>query len=222
MYHYQQDARNRGHHKGYLIKVTGEGEIAVEPDMALINVGIITEGKELVPIQQKNAVQSTEVIQVLVELGIPQTQIQTFDYRIESDYDYEQGKQIFKGYKVTHILQVKIEDLTMIGKVVDTAVQKGVNYVSNFQFTVKDKDPYYQRALVLAVNNAIRKAKTIAGSINVTLNPTPRLIVENSSPIQPFSYQPETMLKAMSTTPLEPGQIKIKANVSAEFTYGKM
>ncbi|MEH7301207.1 SIMPL domain-containing protein [Neobacillus drentensis] len=220
MYHYQQPNRGGGHHKGqHLIKVTGEGELAVQPDLGSVNLGVITEGKELIPAQQQNAIQSTKVIQSLVELGIPQTHIQTFDYRIESDYDYEQGKQIFKGYKVTHILQVKIEDLTMIGKVVDNAVQNGVNYVSNIQFTVDNKDPYYQRALVMAVNNAIGKAKTIADSINVTLIPTPSLIVEGSSPIHPYSYQPETMVKAMSTTPLEPGQIKIKANISAEFHY---
>ncbi|MGG3560977.1 SIMPL domain-containing protein [Neobacillus rhizosphaerae] len=219
MYHYQLQNRNGGHQKGHLIKVTGEGEIAVQPDLASVNLGIITEGKELIPAQQQNAIQNTKVIQSLVELGIPQSHIQTFDYRIESDYDYEQGKQIFKGYKVTHILQVKIEDLTMIGKVVDNAVQNGVNYVSNIQFTLNNKEPYYQRALVMAVNNAIGKAKTIADSINVTLIPTPSLIVEGSIPIQPYSYQPETMVKAMSTTPLEPGQLKIKANISAEFHY---
>ncbi|WP_307286842.1 SIMPL domain-containing protein [Bacillus sp. SORGH_AS_0510] len=220
MYNYHLENRSKTQHKGQLIKVNGEGELAVQPDLASINLGIISEGKELLPTQQQNAIQSTEVIQSLVKLGIPQTQIQTFDYRMEPEYDYEQGKQLFRGYKVTHILQVKIEDLTMIGKVVDTAVQNGGNYVSNIQFTVKNKEPYYQRALVLAVNNAISKAKTIADSINVNLIPTPSLLIEgSSSPNQPFSYQPETLVKAMSTTQLEPGQIKIKANISAEFQY---
>lgn len=220
MYHYHQENRSKAQHKGHLIKVNGEGELAVQPDLASINLGIISEGKELLPTQQQNAIQSTEVIQSLVKLGIPQTQIQTFDYRMEPEYDYEQGKQLFRGYKVTHILQVKIEDLTMIGKVVDTAVQNGGNYVSNIQFTVKNKEPYYQRALVIAVNNAISKAKTIADSINVNLIPTPSLLIEDSSSSnQPFSYQPEAMIKAMTTTQLEPGQIKIKANISAEFQY---
>ena len=211
--------RNGSHHKGNLIKVRGEGELAIQPDSASVNLGVITEKKELLTAQQQNSVDVTKVINALLGLGIPQNQIQTFNYRIESDYDYEQGKQIFRGYKVTHLLQVKIEDLSLVGKVVDTAVQNGVNYVSNIQFTAKNKEIFYQQALVIALNNAIEKAKTIAKTLNVTLIPTPSLVVEGGNTVQPFYHPSETFVKGVSSTQLEPGQIKVTANISAEFHY---
>lgn len=220
MYYYQRPIRN-GHTKlgEFLIKVSGEGELAVQPDTASVNLGVITEKKELIAAQQQNSQESAKVIDSLVSLGISKEHIQTFDYRIESNYDYEQGKQIFRGYKITHILQVKIDDLSTIGKVVDTAVQNGVNYVSNVQFKVKNKDAYYQQALKLALSNSLQKAITIAGSLNVTLMQTPILVVEGGPTIQPFSYQTEAMVKGIASTQIEPGQIIVRASVLAEYHY---
>ncbi|MGG1680071.1 SIMPL domain-containing protein [Neobacillus sp. NRS-1170] len=220
MYHYQPSIRNGFPRAGEsLIKVNGEGELAVQPDSASVNLGVITEGKELITAQQQNSQKSTKVINALVSQGISKNQIQTFDYRIESDYDYEQGKQIFRGYKITHILQVKIDDLSKIGNIVDTAVQNGVNYVSNVQFKLKNKDAYYQQALKLALANAHQKASTIASSLNVTLIQTPSLVVEGGTSVQPFSFQPETMVKGITSTQIEPGQIIVRANILAEFHY---
>jgi uncharacterized protein len=219
VYDYQLPFQYRKPPKGHLIKVTGEGEVAVQPDLASVNVGVITEGKELIGAQQQNSISVTKVINSLLSLGIDNKLIKTFDYRIESVYDFDQGKQIFRGYKITHILQVQIEDLSLIGKVVDTAVQNGANYVANVEFTSRNKESYYHQALTLAVNNAIAKAKTIASTLSVTLNSTPVLVVEGGSPVQPYESMQVTYLKGVNTTQLEPGQLLIKANISAEFQY---
>jgi uncharacterized protein len=219
MYEYQPPNRMGQPQKRHLIKVTGDGELAVQPDTASINLGVITESKELIAAQQQNSQEAAKVSQSLLELGIAKRHLQTFDYRIESDYDFDQGKQIFRGYKITHILQVKIEDLSVIGKVVDTAVQNGVNYVSNVQFSVKNKDSFYRQALSISLINAIEKAKAIANTLKVTLIPTPILVIEGGNTIQPLFNQPGTFVKGVSSTQFEPGQLLIKANLSAEFHY---
>ncbi|PGY13875.1 SIMPL domain-containing protein [Bacillus sp. AFS031507] len=219
MYNYHPLSRNGLPPKDYLIKVSGEGEMAIQPDSASVNLGIITESKQVITAQQQNSLEVTKVIDSLISLGITKNNIQTFDYRIESDYDYDQGKQIFRGYKITHILQVKIEDLSIVGKVVDTAVQNGVNYVSNVQFTVKNKESFYKQVLGMAVNNAIEKAKTIAGTLNVSLIPTPRLVIEGGRTVQPVFNQPGAFVKGAASTLIEPGQITVKADVIAEFHF---
>jgi uncharacterized protein len=219
VYNYHPLNRNGLPPKDYLIKVSGEGEMAIQPDSASVNLGIITESKQVITAQQQNSHEVTKVIDSLISLGITKNNIQTFDYRIESDYDYDQGKQIFRGYKITHILQVKIEDLSIVGKVVDTAVQNGVNYVSNVQFTVKDKESFYKQVLVMAVNNAIERAKTIAGTLNVSLIPTPRLIIEGGRTVQPVFNQTGAFVKGAASTQIEPGQITVKADVIAEFHF---
>lgn len=219
MYDYQLPNRPAGPRKGQLLKVSGEGEVAAKPDTASINLGVITEAKELILSQQQNSAVTAKVIQALLSLGIPQALLQTFDYRIESEYDFEQGKQIFRGYKITHILQAKVEDLSMVGKVIDTAVQNGVNNVSNVQFAVKNKQAYYEQALSLAITNATEKAKAIATTLNVTLIPTPILVVEGGPSFPPLYNQPKKYVAGVSSTHFEPGQLLIKAAIFAEFHY---
>jgi len=219
MYPYHVPIRNGLHPKNHLIKVIGEGELLLSPDSASVNLGVITEMKELIPAKQQNSVEMTKVINALTTLGIPQNSIQTSDYRIDTEYDYEQGKQIFRGYKVTHIIKVKFDDLSLVGKVVDSAVQNGVNYVSNVHFSLKNEESSYLQALTLALNNASEKAKTIATTLHVTLNPTPSTVVESGSSMQPIHYPAETFAKGLNSTQLEPGQLKVKAVISAEFHY---
>lgn len=219
MYIQHPGDRNTLSQRNNIIKVKGEGEIAVQPDTASVNLGVVTESKELIGAQQQNSIVGNKVIDSLIALGIDRNQIQTFDYRIEPNYDYDQGKQIFRGYKVTHILEVKIDDLSIIGNVVDTAVQNGANYVANVQFTTRYKDSYYQQALVMALNNASSKATTIANTLRVTLNPTPILVTEGTDVIQPFESQQVAFAKGVSSTQILPGQLLIKASVSADFKY---
>ncbi|WP_160721599.1 SIMPL domain-containing protein [Bacillus sp. USDA818B3_A] len=219
MYHYHVPNRNGSQPKSNLIKVTGEGELSVPPDTASVNLGVITEAKELVSAGQQNAVEVSKVVSVLQSLGVPKNLIQTFDYRIETVYDYQDGKQLFRGYKITHLLQVKLEDLQAAGKLIDAAVQSGANYVSNVQFSLKNTETYYLQALSLALNNATNKAKAIASTLQVALVPTPIMIIESGSPIQPIHFPAESLAKGLSSTPVEPGQIQVRAIVSAEFHY---
>jgi uncharacterized protein YggE len=219
MYIQNPGARNMQPQRNNVIKVKGEGEISVQPDTASVNLGVVTEGKALIEAQQENSIIVTKVIDSLIALGIDKSQIQTFDYRIESVYDYDQGNQIFRGYKITHILQVKIDDLSKIGKVVDIAVENGANYVANIQFTTKYKEAYYLQALALALKNASSKATTIANTIRVNLNPTPILVIEGGDTIQPFETHQMAYVKGVSSTQIEPGQLLIRASVSADYKY---
>lgn len=224
---YNSNFPNPGIHSGIqverqssnLIKVIGQGEISVPPDMAQVNIGVITESKVLLEAQQQNSKDIQRVLNSLHALGIPNNKIRTFDYRIDSEYDYIEGKQVFRGFKVTHLLEVKIEDLTKIGTIIDTTIENGANYVSNIQFKSSRKEYYYQQALTAAVSNAIQKAETISAKLRVRLNPIPFRVSEGmeESP-RPF-YQPGTFVKGATSTSIEPGEMSIKATVTADFHY---
>ncbi|MDR6998693.1 SIMPL domain-containing protein [Neobacillus niacini] len=215
MYRYSQPERTGKNH----LKVTGEGELSAAPDMASVNLGVMTENKVLMDAQQQNTEAVNKLIPTLISLGIPRTNLQTFDYRIDSEYDFEQGKQIFRGFKVTYILQVKLADLTMIGRVIDSAVQNGANYVANVQFSLKNKEGIYQKALSLALKNAVEKAKAIANTLRITINPIPISVVEGGTLPPPILNPHMTYVKGISSTQIEPGELLIKASVTAEFEF---
>lgn len=208
-------------HQQPFLEVTGEGEMIIPPNLAKVNLGVMTEGKDVIQTQQQNAVEINQVLSSLLSMGITKNDLKTFDYRIDSEYDFDQGKQIFRGYKVTHLLQVKIEDLALVGKIVDTAVKNGANYVANVQYTLKNKEAIYQQALSSAIINAIQKAQTIAGTLKVRLNPTPIHVKEGTEGPKPFGNQPISYVKGISTTStqFEPGELVIMASITAKFIY---
>ncbi|MFB5086502.1 SIMPL domain-containing protein [Psychrobacillus sp. PGGUH221] len=201
-----------------VITVRGDGEVFVKPNYAQIQIEVSTEGKDVRGAQQENANIMNQVIQSLLQLNIPREDIQTAAFNVLPQYDYVEGKQIFRGYEVTNALTVKVRDTSKIGSVIDTAIQNGANRVSGIQFKIENADPYYQQALRLALQNAQTKAKTIAETLKLTLHPQPIEVVEERE-TGPILYKSVAMADQTFSTPIEPGQILINAIVKVKYQY---
>lgn len=202
------------------IRVTGEGSIFVQPDVAEVHLGVETENLELQKAQSENARIISQVIQSLKQQGIAEENIKTIDYNVYPQYDFIEGKQVFRGYRVNHMLNVKVADINNVGLVVDTAVSNGANRVSNISFSISNPVHTYQQALSIAVQHAILNASTIAGTLQVNLIKTPLQIIEESRrPEGPIPFEGPQMVKSATTTPIEPGQQVVKAIVTAVFTF---
>lgn len=214
-YPYIHQQVNRASRK---IIVIGNGEIAVSPDIATVQLEVVTVNEELSVAQQENAATTNNVIQSLLRLGIPRENIQTVSYNIFPKYDYVNGEQIFRGYEVSNAISVKITDIQQVGRVIDTAVQNGANRVSNIQFSIEDTERYKQEAIVRALRDAQMKARTIAVELQVQVEPQPVKIIEEQQGGQPVLFQ--TFAKAdQMTTPIEGGQIVITATLRVQFQY---
>lgn len=203
-----------------IIEVTGEGAVQTTPDRAIIVLGVITENPSLVLAQTENAAQVTSVINALSALSIPKEHIQTVAYRIEAQYNYEDGIQTLRGYQVTHQLQITIDKVDQTGLVVDTAVKNGANNVSSIQFTSSNPGLYYNQALSLAIQNAEAKGGTITRTLGATLVRTPLKIMEESrvqEPVVPF--QASMYAKSAAPTPIQPGELEIRASVKVHYTF---
>lgn len=209
-----------GAQEANIISVKGEGTVLAEPDTAKVTVGVTTEQKDLVEAQQQNARDAANLVKAVLKSGIPPENIRTSDYRIESVYDYKEGVQLFRGYKITHLFQVKTSDLGKVGALVDTAVQSGANYVSDIQFTNSRKEALYNEALELAVKNAAHKATTISKSIGANLNSVPLTVTEGTQQPTPYSEYHTPMVKGISTTtPIQPGQLIIEAAITVKYRF---
>jgi uncharacterized protein len=196
--------------------LNGKGQVSVNPDLAILRLGVQTSGENVEAAQSENARISQQVVESLRQLGI--TDIKTFQYQIEKVYNYENGTRIDLGYTVRNIFEIRMSNMDLIGTAIDTAVYNGANIVDSVSFDVADPDIYYQQALTLAVKNAFQKAKTISSSLRIMFDPVPILITENTAVAIPFT--PAYRLGEIAyTTPIEPGIKNIEANVTVEFIY---
>lgn len=201
------------------MNVIGNGEIVVQPEYVQIQIEVRTEGKDVSLAQQENAIIMNRVIDSLVALNIPREAIQTTVYTISPNYDYIEGRQVFRGFEVQNAITVKIPDISQAGMVIDTAIQNGANQVSAIQFKIEDSDAYYQQALNLALVNAMGKAKSMAETMHIPLQLIPIEIIEDTHNVTPVSYKAVQMSNQEFITPIEQGSIAINASVRVKFRF---
>ena len=202
----------------HVLKVSGSETLQAAPDQATITLGVITEDEDPQKAQQANSQSIARVIAGLMSIGISEDQLKTSEYRIDPQYDYVGGKELFKNYKVHYIIQVQTTEIEAIGIIIDTAVSNGANSISSIRFSLSTPEVYYNQALSLALKNAYEKALSMAGTIGVTLNPIPTLVEEMSETSPPVLFQTSSYTKA-ATTPIQPGELNITATVRVEYTY---
>jgi uncharacterized protein YggE len=199
------------------MSVEGKGSLEVQPDLAYVTLGVISEGKDLKMVQRENAIKISEVISAVERAGVSKKNIKTQEYTVEPQYNYIDGKEIFMGYKVSNILSLKVENLMDLGQIIDAAVESGANSVRSINFNVSDEGKYYTKALNLAAESAVTKALSLEQSLKIRVNPTPINIVEEGRNAVVLG---STMLKASSfNTPILAGPLKITAEIKALFSY---
>ncbi|MEK3979072.1 SIMPL domain-containing protein [Psychrobacillus sp. FSL K6-2836] len=202
-----------------VITVTGSGVVEALPNYVQLQVEVRSEGEEVQQTQVENAEIMNRVIQSLLALNIPRENIQTAAFNIFPQYDFIEGKQLFRGYEVTNALTVKIDDTEKAGIVIDTAVANGANSVSSIQFGLDNPELVYQQALQRALQNTQTKAQTIAQTMKLTLYPQPISIVEEQQQNGPVLYKTLSMASSQAGTPIEQGEISVTATVTVKYQY---
>ncbi|WIF95407.1 SIMPL domain-containing protein [Caminicella sporogenes] len=202
----------------YILELEGKGTVKVKPDVATVTLGVITENEELEVAKIENSRKVERVLEVLKEMGIDDDDLQTETFSIEPQYDYEGGKKVFRGFKVTNKLTITIRNLEKIGEIIDTAVDSGANIVESIKFSIAQPDTYYNEALNLAILNTIEKARSIEHTLKVKVNMIPIKITEES---YGYAYPVErTYMEAVDTTTIiQSGLIEITARVNTVFDY---
>lgn len=213
---YYAQVNQQATHTSRVMTVTGNGQVKATPTSAQLHIEVQTQGNNVQVPQQENAIIMNQVIQSLVTLGIPREQIQTTSYTITPLYQFEDGKQIFKGYEVINAVTVNVTNIDDLGLIIDTAIENGANRIANIQFNIDHTDAYYQQALRVALQNAQLKAKTIAETMHLPLQLLPIEIVEEQVNT-PILYR--SMVDASGNTPIEQGQVAIQATVRVTYQY---
>lgn len=196
------------------MRFTGEGKVSVEPDIAIIRLGVETRGENLQSVQDENRMIASTILDSVRNNQV--TDIKTFQFNIERQYEYRDGERVDLGYVVRNIFEIRTNQLEQVGAIIDEAVGAGANVVDFIGFDVSDPEYYYLEALNMAVDQSIQKAKSVARNLGLLGEPTPICIAENSTiarPLQDFALR-----EFVANTPIEPGTKDITANVTVEFS----
>jgi len=149
--------------------VQGTGSVLVDPDIALITVGVMTSDADAATAQDQNDAVMAEVITAIQEAGVEEKDIETTQYSAYPRYNYDTSYNEVIGFEVTHMVRVTIRDIDAVGQVLKAANRAGANQSYDISFDVEDRDSAYQEALTKAIENAKAKAQAMAGPSGITL-----------------------------------------------------
>ncbi|MBU1867396.1 MAG: SIMPL domain-containing protein, partial [Candidatus Margulisbacteria bacterium] len=141
--------------KDQSIIVNGFGSVQVEPDTANVQLGVECSGKSAQAAQSENARLMKQVVEAIEKNGIAKKKLATSNFNIWPEVRYEQNQPPKTvGYRCGNQVNVTIEDLTLISKVIDSGIAAGANNVRGLHFSRQDD----KEAKRLALSDAVAAA----------------------------------------------------------------
>jgi uncharacterized protein YggE len=199
------------------ISVSGSGEISVQPDTAVITIGVETQAQEASQALSDNNQQMSAVVSGLEKAGVAAKDIQTQVVQLQPVYEQTQQGQTspttgttLVGYRATNLVEVRTQQLDTLGQLLDTAVQAGANRIQSISFEVSNPSAVLDQARQAAWQDAQHKASQLAELAGAQLGDV-LSITESSQPPVPLIEQ--AFAGAAAAVPIQPGTQTVQVNI---------
>lgn len=207
------------------VTIEGMGKVTATPDIALVNVGLVTQKNDVASAQTENTQKMNDIIRRLkTDHRIADEDIQTSQYTINPRYDWSNNRQTIIGYSVEQSVSIKVRDFDQVGDIIAMAGSLGANSVSGPSFTIDDPEVYREQARQEAIAQAKAKAETLADQVGIKLGSIVNFSEYTNSPVYPYdSYaKAELAVGRGGATPdvapvIEAGSQEVVVNVSISY-----
>lgn len=206
-------ARNGG------ITVVGTGEVAAPPDTVEFSVGALTQKQSASRALDGNNSIITSVRQVLEQFQIANRDLQTQRFDVSPQFKLARSNPEAPeliGYRVNHVLAVKLRHPERLGELLDSLLGAGANVLHGIRYSVGSPGSLIDQARERAVSDAHRKAKQLAAAGEVTLLRVVRMIEGAARGPSPFGHGAMEM-RAMSAVPVAAGERNFTVRVTVTY-----
>jgi hypothetical protein len=204
------------------VTTSGQASVRLAPDRAWVTVGI--EARAQKPQEaQKQAAEVMRRIQMQLEaLGIPPAAIRTVSFNLQADWDYSNNRRTLRGYIVSNLVEVKVDDIAKVGDVLDRSIASGGNTIHGVRWDLQDRDKAERDALRQAVEDAKQRAEVAVAAAGAKLGPVMRINEQRYDQPRPMLDMVQMRQAApaapMPETPISPGEIEIRSTVTVSFS----
>ena len=202
--------------------VTGNGEVKAKPDKATITVEVVSRGKTANEAVSTNAASAQKLINALTRAGIADTDIETQNVSVFPIYKDKPNVQFNEnaiiGYEARNSLIAIVRIITDVGNIIDLIAATGNYTIQGISFALENDITAKNDALKKAVEDAEKKAKTIAITAKTSITGIKRITADNNGFV--FGKSIEATAADIST-PVQPGDLTVSASVSIEYIIEK-
>ena len=201
------------------IAVGGRGRVTGIPDTLQIQMGVTVSRRSVADAMQEAADLADALLAVLDGEGVAEQDIQTREFSIFPEYDYQFDRERLIGYQVTNLFEVTVRDLDAASSVIGAAAATGGDAIRirNVRFVLEDDRALVQEARAAAWQDAITKAQELADLAGVSLG-SPLSITESFVPSSTGFRYDEEYLSATLAAPIEPGALTVDITIQVQFS----
>mgnify|MGYP003144404829 CR=1 FL=1 len=208
------------------LTVSGEGHLAVVPDMAVITLGADGRGQTAVEAMNATSVAVEAILARLADLGVETRDIQTTQLRVneQTRWDNTRNEDVFLGYYATNTVSVRVRDIDGISALLSAVLDDGANKLQNLSFSVQEPRKIEDEARRRAVADAMAKAELYADAAGVTLGTVLELrdsaepLVRSIARAEPMMLEEAVVAKDV---PVAAGELEVRAEVTMVFSIAE-
>lgn len=202
------------------IVVSGTGQVAVEPDIADLRLGVAVSRPTVEAARSEAARLMAAILTAVDAAGVARRDVQTAVLSVQPRYDYRDGRPpTLTGYELTNSLIVSVRDLARLGDVIDGTLGAGATSMDGLTFRIEDPAPAEREARLAAMAQARARAEVLAEAAGLRIVGVGD-IVEGAAvpPPGPRMKAARMMLaEAAPSTPVEGGSLEIAVTVTVAF-----
>lgn len=215
------------------ISVWAEATEEATPNMAKITLSVETSDKDIAKATEANKKAANDSIAAVKKLLDEQKgeTVKTLSFNVSPEYRYKDGIRIFVQYNARNSYEVKIKDVSKLGKIISAALANGANVVSNLSYSLDKNEEACNKLIKQASALAKTKADVAASALGTNITGVKYANIqcntnEYAQPRYNMSLKTASNAMAMEDTisaagdsgiPAESGKIKFRATIDASF-----
>lgn len=146
-----------------IVSVSGNGTVYLEADMVKFSINVNETADTTAEAQQKTNKKMSQILDLLKKHGAEENDISTTALNFNTDYYWDEGRQIKVGESVSQTVYVTLKDINEFSALADDlgAQISGISFY-NVSFDSTQKVVASKTARELAYQNAYEKAESYA------------------------------------------------------------
>ena len=190
------------------LKISHRETQMVAPDKASLILAVQSRGEEIADVYEENAEAMDQARQALAEeYGL---EFETLAYQIRQDEDEQ--------YVVANRIKTTVDDLEILGDVIDLAIAEGINRLDNIEYDIENREQVQIETTNQAIEEIENKAERITGQFGAEEYRFDEIRIDDdfgTNTVRPVHYTATAEDLAREAVEITPGDIEFTTRIEA-------
>lgn len=197
---------------GSIVITSGQGEITLSPDRAVLRVSVETRGGTAAQAANGNTQRVRKLLDTLNSIRQANESVMVAGVSVDANRD-DNGK--VRGYAASATVRISTRTLERLGTIIDAALAGGANNIQDVNWLSDREEPARRDALGQAFAEARQNAQALADAAGLTLGPVLTISTVPTPGLIGYASALTVSSRGYAGVPLAPQDVIVRASVQS-------